>query len=72
LIQIFKQFVDDTSDATVTRDINSLCKQVNDFIQKPSVLVQKTEMDVISGGVKSGWDVWVKLDYEMKTTGGSI
>lgn len=70
MIQIFQQFIDSTDGATIVRDINSLCKQVNDFIQKPSVLVKSTQMEVVLNA--AGWDQWVKLDYEMKTTGGTI
>lgn len=70
MINIFSQVIDFTSDATVTRDTQTLCRAVNDFIKNPSVQVNSTELCVpveIAGMVTI---FVVKVDYTMKTTGG--
>lgn len=70
MINVILQQVDITSAATSTRDVNNLCKNVNDFIKNPSVKVNSTQ--VIAPYVDIGVAIFliVKIDYSMKSTGG--
>ena len=69
MIQVFSQVIDQTSAATTTRDQNALCKQVNDFIKNPSVLIVATDLRVALDS-KTQLLYVVKVEYNPKSTGG--
>lgn len=69
MINLFSHTIDTTSAATVTRDTQELCREVNEFIKNPSVLIQRTEFYVTLDSTDLQ-TIWLKLDYNLKSTGG--
>lgn len=69
MINLFSHTIDTTSAATVTRDKQELCREVNEFIKNPSVLIQRTEFFMTCDSTDA-YTAWVKLDYNIKSTGG--
>lgn len=69
MINLLAQTIDFTSSATITRDLQALCRQVNEFIKNPSVLVQRTELREVIDSTDAV-TLFVKIDYNMKSTGG--
>jgi hypothetical protein len=59
-----------TSDATIERDTQILCRNVNDFIKNPTVLVNSTELQCPIDIAALVTIFVLKVDYSMKSTGG--
>ena len=69
MINIFSQLIDTSAAANTTRDIQALCRNVNEFIKNPTVLLVSTDLRTVIDSTDA-ITLFVKVDYNMKSTGG--
>lgn len=68
MLKVVIQEIDTSSDATMTRDVETFTRTVNQFIQLPTTLVVSTDVRPIYDG--ANFFLVGKVDYNIKPTGG--
>lgn len=70
MIQVILQEVDLSAASNSLRDVNILCRNVNEFIKNPSVKIDSTEISAPYVAIGANLLLVVKIDYTIKNTGG--